>query len=409
MKPHDLLRERTGLNLTAQVAARAVASRLAHLGLDNAQAYLAAITPDELKALAELVVVPESWMFRDQQAFAAVVRFVSARLAEAPGQVARILSIPCAGGEEPYSIAMALADAGVPPGATLIEAVDLSEAALARARQGRYTRNAFRGADLSFRERHFSAVGTEYQIHDALRGQVSFSQGNLLEIDTYASAGRYDILFCRNLLIYFNDATTAAAINKLHLLLADDGLLFAGYAEVPAFCRHGFTPLRTPGAFALAKLSGTEPAPRSPLQAAPPRATRALPRAAPAALSARPRPAPPAVIKAADPQLLLQQAGQLADQGDYSAAASACQAVLTTDPDSADAYYLLGLLSECTGKPGVAGEYWRRCAYLQPDHYEALCQLALLAETGGNAAQAESLRQRAARVYSRRDERKAVR
>ncbi|MBC7683899.1 MAG: tetratricopeptide repeat protein [Bdellovibrionales bacterium] len=409
MKPHDLLRERTGLNLTAQVAERAVAARLVQLGLDNAQAYLAAISPDELKALAELVVVPESWMFRDPEAFAAVVRFVSARLAEVPDRVVRILSLPCAGGEEPYSIAMALADAGVPPSATLIAAVDLSEAALARARQGRYTRNAFRGADLSFRERHFSAVGAEYQINDALRGQVSFSQGNLLAIDTYASAGRYDILFCRNLLIYFNDATTATAISKLHHLLADDGLLFAGYAEVPAFCRHGFSPLRTPGAFALLKSSGAEPAPKAQLQAAPPRATRALPTAAPAAPAARPRPAPPAVSEAADPQLLLQQASQLADQGNYGAAANACQAVLATDPDSADAYYLLGLVSECTGRPGVAGEYWRRCAYLQPDHYEALCQLALLAETDGNAAQAESLRQRAARVFGRRDERKVPR
>ena len=405
MKPHDLLREHTGLELTAQVAARAVSRRLAQLGLADTDAYLAAITADELKALTELVVVPESWMFRDAEAFAAVVRFVTARLAEAPKGVVRILSIPCAGGEEPYSIAMALADAGVADGATLIEAVDLSEIALARARQGRYTRNAFRSADLAFRDRHFSRVGAEYQINDALRGQVRFSQGNLLDIDPSASAGRYDIVFCRNLLIYFNDATTAAAISKLHLLLADDGLLFAGYAEVPAFCRHGFTPLRAPGAFALTKSQHAEVSPRAQPQACTPPAQRvvATATARPPGL-ALPPPAP-----ASDRRLVLEQASRLADQGEYGAAASACQAVLETDPASADAYYLLGLVSECAGKPDVAAEYWRRCAYLQPDHYDALCQLALLAEAGGNAVQAETLRKRAARVYSRRADRKQTR
>ena len=414
MKAHDLLRERTGLDLSAQVAQRAVASRLAHLGLAGADTgadvdtYLRGITPDELKALVELVVVPESWMFRDAEAFAAVVRFVCARLAEAPERMLRILSLPCAGGEEPYSIAMALADAGVPRRATQIDALDLSEAALARARAGRYTRNAFRGVELSFRERYFTPIGLEYQINERLREQVNFSQGNLLEIDTGANAGRYDIVFCRNLLIYFDDATCATAIAKLRLMLADDGLLFAGYAEVPTFCRHGFTPLRVPGAFALTKDrrdAAQAKAPAAAPHAAPsaPRATRAI-ETPPA-----PKSAPRAAAPAADPVLMLQQASRLADQGDYAGAAAACHAALALDAGSADACYLLGLVSECAGKSAVADDYWRRCVYLQPDHYEALCQLALLAENNGNAAQAEAFRQRAARVYSRRDDRKLAR
>jgi len=408
MNAQDLLRDHTGLDLSAQVAQRAVASRLALLGLTDADAYLRSITPQELKALVELVVVPESWMFRDAEAFAAAIRFVCARLAEAPGRMLRILSIPCAGGEEPYSIAMALADAGVAHSATLIEAFDLSEAALARARAGRYTRNAFRGVDLSFRERHFTQVGLEYQINEALRERVKFSQANLLEIDTAASVGRYDILFCRNLLIYFDAATTATAIAKLRLMLADDGLLFAGYAEVPAFCSHGFTALRSPGAFVLTKdhradLPAILPAAAPNRAPSAPRAPRASER--PVAAKAAPR----AQTPDGDPLLLLQQASRLADQGDYTGAAVACHAALALDANSADACYLLGLVSECAGKPGVADDYWRRCVYLQPDHYEALCHLALLTENNGDATQAESFRQRAARVYSRHEYRKLAR
>jgi chemotaxis protein methyltransferase WspC len=399
MNARELIQRETGLNLSAAVAERAVAERLARLGQSDAAAYLRAIGPDEIKALIELVVVPESWMFRDPEAFAAVAAFVRQRLAEWPARTVRILSLPCAGGEEPYSIAMALGDAGVPRSATLIEAIDLSEVALARARLGRYTRNAFRNADLSFRDRHFTQDGSEYQIDQALREQVHFSQGNLLQIDAISNAGRYDIVFCRNLLIYFDDATTATAIAKLRLLLADDGMLFAGYAEVPVFCSRGFVPVRIPGAFALNKERRLEP--------------RAVPAATPAAPpmpapAARPAPRPVLAAPAAahpgapDPAALLARASNLADQGDLAGARQLCQALLKAHPASAHAYFILGMVSECEHKPTEAQDYWRRCVYLQPDHYDALCHLALLAEQYGQAAQASALRQRAQRVYGRR-------
>ncbi|MES2316810.1 MAG: protein-glutamate O-methyltransferase CheR [Pseudomonadota bacterium] len=401
MKARDLLQRETGLDLTAQAAERAVAERMAQLDQTDAAAYLRNIAPDELKALIELVVVPESWMFRDPEAFAAVSRFVRERLTQEPTRLVRILSIPCAGGEEPYSIAMALQDAGVPRSATLIEAIDLSEVAIARARRGRYTKNAFRSADLAFRDRHFTPDGLDYQISQGLREQVNFSQGNLVALDPSANAGRYDIVFCRNLLIYFDAATTASAIAKLRLLLADDGILFAGYAEVPAFCSNGFAALRMPGAFALQKEGRAAPRVADPVAPARPKAVRA--RAAPPAASPAPK-KPPAPIAPADPAQLLAQAARLADQGDYSGAAGACHAALVLQPNAAEAYFILGMVSECQNKSGEAGHYWRRCVYLQPDHYEALCHLSLLAEQGGNAALAATLKQRAARVYQRRDE-----
>jgi chemotaxis protein methyltransferase WspC len=408
MNARELLQRETGLVLTDAVAERALAERLARLGQLDADAYLATIGADEMKALIELVVVPESWMFRDADAFATLARFVRELVAQAPERLVRILSIPCAGGEEPYSIAMALRDAGVPRSATLIEAIDLSEAALARARLGRYTRNAFRGADLAFRDRHFTRDGAEYQINQALREQVMFSRANLLTLDSGANAGRYDVVFCRNLLIYFDEPTAASAIDKLRLMLAERGLLFAGYAEVPVFCNHGFAPLREPGAFALQKARR----PVTPAAPAAPRASRApspspspSPSPAPARAARTLAPGPPVAVAPPDPAQLLEQAARLAGQGDYPGAASACHAVLFAHADAAEAYYILGMVSECEGKRAVAGDYWRRCVYLQPDHYEALCHLALLAKESGDAAQAAALKQRAARVYERRDER----
>jgi chemotaxis protein methyltransferase WspC len=400
MSARELLRQASGLDLSEQVVARALRERMAKCGVADTGQYLQGMAPAELAALIELVVVPESWMFRDADAFAAATAHVRQCLAARPGHVVRILSIPCAAGEEPYSMAMALADAGVAPGSFQIEGVDLSRAALGRAQAGRYTRNAFRGADLGFRQRHFSRVGDEFQISDAMRAQVSFSQANLLDFRSVAETRRYDVVFCRNLLIYFDEATTAAAIAVLRGVLADDGMLFAGYAEVPAFCRYGFVALRLRGAFALRKAGpAVASGPTAPIHNDTP-APAAMPRLRrpPASM-----PAPAPVINAAAPSAAgLAQARRLADQGDYQGAGAACRALLAAEPDSAEAYFILGMVSECARDDAAAEDNWRRCVYLQPDHYEAVCHLALLAEQVGDAPRAEALRQRAARIFARR-------
>lgn len=412
MNPRELIKNATGLNLSAAVAERAVVQRMATLGQRDAAAYLKGMTAAELHALVELVVVPESWMFRDAQAFVSATAFVRQQLAAVPRREVRILSLPCASGEEPYSIAMSLADAGVAPGTVRIDAIDLSEVSLERARRGIYTRNAFRGPDVSFRERHFRQLGSEFEIAEHLRERVNFSQGNLFTFDAIGNAGRYQVIFCRNLLIYFDDATTATAIARLRLLLADDGVLFAGYAEVPVFCTHGFTPMRMPGAFALqkerrirARLGSQVATP------APPPGAAAVLRSAPASSSghratsptgaAPSKPASQDAGTAPDTQALLEQARSLANRGQHAAAAAACHTVLAANPACAEAYFILGIVSECNQQPDQAGDYWRRCVYLEPDHYEALCHLALLAEQKGANAQATALKQRAARVYSR--------
>ncbi|ATQ78426.1 methyltransferase [Massilia violaceinigra] len=414
MKARDLLQQVTGLNLTDAVVNRAVERRMQALALDDMRAYdrLLATGAAELGALTELVVVPESWMFRDAEAFVAASAFIQRRLAAKPVRPVRILSVPCAGGEEPYSMAMSLQSAGVAAADYAIDAVDLSEVALARARAGRYTRNAFRGRHLDFRERYFVAAGAEYQIGDDIRAQVSFNQANLLDPAFSNRPGYYDVIFCRNLLIYFDDPTVASAIASLARLLADDGILFAGYAEVPAFCRNGFGALRAPGAFALEKTGAhaSWPAriparqhvrPLAPLRPATPAPAPVPP---PPASAAPPvRAAPPAAARPAQADMLARARRQ-ADVGDYQGAAAACRELLEQNPDSADAYFILGMVSECEQRMAEAGDHWRRCVYLQPDHYEALCHLALLAEQSGEPAQATALKQRAARIYQRRND-----
>ena len=403
-----LLRRATGLTVSKSMAERAVRQRMERTGQTDSEAYLATITPDEMTQLVELVVVPESWLFRDPQAFYATVALVQERWSR--GRVTRIASIPCAGGEEPYSMAMALRDAKVPAQAFSIDAYDLSPACIERAQAGVYGRNAFRAQDVAFRERYFTHVADDaYRIIEPLRAQVSFRQGNLLQFDTGAMGKQYDVIFCRNLLIYFDKPTTRAAIDQLSALLADDGMLLAGYAEVPSFCQHGFAPLQHRQAFALKKDDGQPVPVPVPAMPAPPLKKPVLrsvpPSARPLAVPAAPAPAVrtrPIPVPAAPAADLLAEARLLADRGLLREAGEKCHAHLARTPEAAEAYYLLGLINELAGKMDLADDYWRRCIYLQPDHYEALCHLALLAERHGNHTAAATLKARAARIYQRR-------
>ncbi|MED5616458.1 CheR family methyltransferase [Janthinobacterium sp. P210005] len=413
MTAQALLRRATGLSVSKAVAERAVGQRMEQTGFSDSEAYLQALTPAEMTQLIELVVVPESWLFRDPQAFYATVELVQERWAR--GRATRILSIPCAGGEEPYSMAMALRDGGVPKQAFSIDAYDLSPGCIERAQAGVYGRNAFRAQDVAFRERYFTHVADDaYRIIDSLREQVTFRQGNLLQFDTATYSRHYDVIFCRNLLIYFDKPTTRAAIHNLSALLADDGMLLAGYAEVPSFCQNGFAPLQFRQAFALKKETAAPTSPvqvaplpaARPLRSVPPAPRRAAAAAAPAAATAPrtrpvsvPSPAPAAPTAQAD---LLAEARLLADRGQLREAGEKCHAHLARVPEAAEAYFMLGIINELAGKMDLADDYWRRCIYLQPDHYEALCHLSLLAERNGNHTAAATLKARAARIYQRR-------
>ena len=419
MSAQQILHRATGLTVPKTTAERAVKLRMERTGARDADQYLDGLTADELTALIELVVVPESWLFRDAQAFVAAIDFVQGRLARSgadKGRPVRILSIPCAGGEEPYSIAMALRDANVPKEGFTIDAYDLSPGCVARAQAGVYGRNAFRAQDLSFRDRYFTHLGDDdYRIIDSIREQITFRQGNLVQFDVRSRARHYDIIFCRNLLIYFDKPTTKAAIANLAALLADDGMLFAGYAEVPSFIQNGFCSLPLRQAFALKK---DAPAPKVAPLAVRPRAAPAPKRPAPAALplfapvALAPALAPARLVRSGAPVQLpkaspaqqkdmLEQARALADRGQFKDAAALCQAHLAAMPESAEAYFILGILSEHGQQMTAAEDHWRRCIYLQPDHYDALCHLALLAEANGNQTGAAALKARAARIYQR--------
>jgi chemotaxis protein methyltransferase WspC len=416
----NLLKESIGVDAATMgksVVTNAVRQRMAACGLQETEAYWNVLrrSDEELAQLVELVVVPETWFFRDAEAFAALVHHVRQEWgpAHATGRF-RVLSAPCSTGEEPYTIAMALLDAGLPAMRFQIDAIDISERAIAQARRAVYGRNAFRGSDVSFRERYFREEKGLHRITPLVRECVDFRQANLVSDAPLPGAGSYDAIFCRNVLIYFDAPTQERVIRALDRLLAPQGLLFVGPAETFLTRSVGYTSVDFPSAFACrrsTRKSGVH-APGTASTAAPafrpftaPTALRAEPRKpvpAPAAKPAARKLAPvptPATAGAAPPAAApgLAAITRLADAGHLAEAVTACEGHLRDHGPSVEAYYLLALIRDMLGSTAEAAKCYRKVLYLDPNHSEALLHLALLAENQGDLAEARRLQQRARR------------
>ncbi|WP_158892320.1 MULTISPECIES: protein-glutamate O-methyltransferase CheR [unclassified Pseudomonas] len=401
-----LVRARTGLTIADDMLGRAIRQRLRERQESDAEAYMARILDDEgeFADLLDLLVIPETWFFRDPQAIAHAARFAQERHARSSAPV-RLLSLPCSTGEEPYTLAMALFDTGLPAAAFEVTAVDINEPSLERARRGLYGRNSFRARDLGFRDRYFDPEGDRHRLAERVRNQVRFRQGNILQLGSLRDGTAFDVVLCRNLLIYFEDQTQGRALSHLAALMHDDGLLCVGSSEMVSAMRHGFASLGVAHASALVKRQAAAPEQaRPPTPAAPPR-RKAAPRPPAAAnLPARLRassthsPAPAIPVSAGPAPL--EEAQRLADAGRGAEAEALLRSLLEADRSQAGAHFLLALILP-DARAAEAERALRQALYLEPGHYPALCRLALICERAGRLDEAGRLRERAARIQTR--------
>jgi len=407
-----LLKGSIGLNAASigpSAIERAVEERLAACNFGDRRAYWEhlRVSDAELQELIDAVVVPETWFFRDSESFAALAGLVREEWLRKPWNgVLPLLSLPCSTGEEPYSMAMALLDASIPPERFRVDAVDISRRALAQAGRAVYGKNSFRSDELEFRDRHFDTTAQGYRVSKPVRRQVHFRQGNLFGADLLPGVELYDVIFCRNVLIYFDRATQDRALVVLTRLLKAKGVLFVAPAETALPSAHGFVSTKLPLAFAFRRAAAVPPKAKEaadpverPSARRPP--TRAVPRHHLRAASARPAAVPSAALpleKASD----IREAMRLADQGHFVEAATACDEHLRRHGPSGTAFYLMGLVRDATGNQPEAASYYKKALYLEPNHAEAQIHLALLMEKQGDSAGAQVLRNRTRRLEQER-------
>lgn len=406
----DFLKERIGLDVASvgpAIIERAVRQRCNALFARSSDEYWQKLqgSRDEQQALIEAVIVPETWFFRYPESFATLVKLAKARLAQINGMRAlRLLSLPCSTGEEPYSIAMALLDGGLAPHQFKVDGLDVSPLSVERAKGALYGKNSFRGQLTEFRERHFEPeVGERYRLSKRVREQVRLQVGNVLDPGLLASEPAFDFVFCRNLLIYFDQPTQRQVFEVLKRLTHEEGVLFIGPAEGSLLGRLGMRSIGIPQSFAFSRHQEPEPLPAPvALQPLPlPLPTRSVVPVAP-----RPRPfaarsvAPPASTSApavTDAAGLLANIAALANEGKSAEARAACERYLQQHEPVAQVFYWLGLLSDVAGNAMEAQGYYRKALYLSPQHPEALVHLAALLASQGDVAGAQRLQERAAR------------
>lgn len=419
-KIESLLAEKIGLDSNSMGPgniARAIGKRMAACGDSDEAAYWQRlqVSQAELAELIESVVVPETWFLRDREPFVFLKNYVVSQwLPHPPRAQLRVLSVPAATGEEPYSIAITLMEAGLSAPQFTLDAVDISHNSLVKAKRGVYGKNSFRGTEAEFQQRYFQPVTggepgkniPEYEIRAEVRAAVNFMPGNLL--DKFFMVNKinyYDLIFCRNLLIYFHRQAKEEAMAVLNRLLVSGGLLFAGHSETALPLAAGFELIRHPRAFAYRKpqlgregailLNGKVTAkplpPNLPLLTGRPPAI-----ALPSARSTK-EPEPSQNSQPPNPkgQLSpLELAKDLADQGRLQEAASLCETYIQQNITSTDAYLLLGQVQQGLGNPDAAEKSFQRALYLQPDCLVALVHLALLKENRGDTAGAAIIRAR---------------
>ena len=413
-----LLTERIGLDIASTgpaLIARAIQTRMEQRAITDSTEYARLVERDdlEMRALIDLVVVTESWFFRDLRPFLRLQAFVREEWRQRGQARCRVLSVPCARGEEAYSLAIALLDAGLKPDQIAVEAIDVSEAVLTQARSGIFRATARRTEMVGDPAHFLAAADGGFEVRPEVRRLVRFRQGNLLDGALLAGEPEFDAIFCRNVLIYLTPAAKEIAVAKLDALLAMGGLLFVGHAEALTILRNRFVADADVASFAYRKQ--LEPAPKTrtsgasggkfeiirPKKPAPSSVHRGdVPPLVKRESAKEKLPARSAEVASAESQRAakLTQASQLADRKEYVQAARLCQELLAASGPDARVYLLLGMIELEGGRAAEAETYLHKVAYLDNGNVEALLALASLARQRGDHEEAERRARRANRV-----------
>lgn len=247
-----LLKDRSGLDLSADkqylVESRLlpIARKLGLPGISELTLKIKAGAEDIAKQVVEAMTTNETFFFRDKIPFDHLRETILPTLLRerASRRNLRIWSAACSTGQEPYSIAMCLKEYGVDLNSWRVEivATDLSQGVLEKSRAGIFSQfEVQRGLPIQLLVKHFKQIGDMWQINADIRAMVQFRQLNLLQ--DISHLGQFDVVFCRNVLIYFDQDTKTVIFKRLAKVTASDGYLMLGAAETVVGLTDTFRPV----------------------------------------------------------------------------------------------------------------------------------------------------------------------
>lgn len=414
---------------------------------------------EELGNLARELTVTETYFLRNFDQFRALVEVVlpERSIARGVGQRVEVLSAACASGEEAYSLAIAAQEFLPAMASNLsITAIDINPAMLQRAARARYSNWALRECPANIKQRWFRQDGDAYALHDGIRRAVTFESRNLNdEGKDFWRPNRFDVVFCRNVLMYFSTALMQAAIARIAKSLVPGGYLFLGHAETLRgvsndfhLCHthntfyyqrkdrledHAIVPSTTSASFdwrptaqpddlswvdAIQRASerihalipptqGASPVARQTSDIATPQ-TLNLDRALEALRSEQYSQSLQHLHElddqhASDPDVLLLKAISLSQSGALREAETVCRELLQRDDMHAGAHYVLALCREGAGDTDGALEHDQTAAYLDPGFAMPRFHLGLLQRRRGDSLAAREDLSEALALLQRED------
>lgn len=418
---------------------------------------------DVLRELAQWLTVSETYFFRNKEQFRALAETALPDRIAARGdtRALRVLSAGCSSGEEPYSIAILLRERGLDAGMNVsIRGIDVNPTVLSKATAGRYSTWSLRETPEDVRRRWFTSEGRDWLLARSIRDGVTFEEKNISFDDPSVwPAGFYDVVLCRNVLMYFVPSAARKIVARIAASLAPGGYLFVGHAETLRGLSHDFHLRHTHRTFYYQRKDVLEEPPFAPTPSlAPTRSASAPPasldwtatwidtvqnasdRIRALAASAKPSAAPSSTAStrdgraqkanlapaidllrkerfadalasidaenanlADDGDALLLSAVLLTHRGEIDRAEKACARLLDIDDMNAGAHYVLALCRENAGDARKAFDHDQIAAYLDPTFAMPRLHLGLMARRSGDRATAQRELDRAIALLEREE------
>lgn len=377
------------------------------LGDASVEAYIhrvlsAPLSHQQIEILASHLTVGETYFFRDRHSFEALEQYVLPELIRSRRDSERRLRIWCAGcctGEEPYSIAMLL-DRLLPDHEqwhVTVLATDINPQFLRKAAEGIYGNWSFRGTPAWVKEHYFkTGPHGRFEIHPRIKKMVTFSYLNLAD-DVYPSLSNntnaMDIIFCRNVLMYFTAELAEKVVGNLYRAVMDGGWLAVSPVEASHTLFSRFSTVNFTGAMFYRKVAADDlrppPMPPQPVEIPALRPSPETPRrieVLPAAEEKTGTPAGPLLQRQHDPCLM---ARLCANQGKLAEAAEWCGKAIVSDKLNPQNHYLLATILEELGQDDAAEQSLKRALYLEPNFVLAHFALGNLRLSQGRHSEAQ--------------------
>lgn len=232
-------------------------THMSELGIDSIEQYIMALRrkSDLLEDFISKITTNETYFYREFYHLKVLAKLLSELKFKSP---LRILSIPTSSGEEPYSIAIIAKEVLAYSRSYSIVGVDIDKNILEKAKRARYDDRSVSKLPQAYLDKYFTINGEYYDLSIEIKSLVKFERGSITDRSFVKNLGKFHFVFCKNLLIYFDEESKNKAINNLYDIIADDGWLFLGHAETLSKTTSLFSPVKIDDTMVYQKIDEDE-------------------------------------------------------------------------------------------------------------------------------------------------------